>query len=129
MARFRHSAIVCAVLAAVGSAAHAQSLNQPSPVARVMDAVQFGMPRDAKYVLCDGDDCPDRTTKTLTAPKPIAQAPAPLPQPQSIAPPVELVLPKPAPTPPKPAPAKKKHIKRKPSVICDTPAKSAEVKK
>lgn len=127
MARFRHSALACAVLAAAGSSATAQSLNQPSPVARVMDAVQFGMPRDAKYVLCDAEDCPDRTTKTLTAPKPIA--PAPLPQPQSIAPPVELVLPKPAPTPPKPAPVKKKRIKRKPAVICDTPAKSNEVKK
>lgn len=47
------------------STAHAQALSQPSPVARLSDVTQFGVPRDSTYIFCDGADCPDRSTKHL----------------------------------------------------------------
>lgn len=58
-------------LAAVGvTAANAQSLNQPNPVDRLSDVVQFGVPRDSKFVFCDGEDCPERSLKHLSLPPP-----------------------------------------------------------
>jgi len=75
------------------AAAHAQSLGEPAAVSRVMDAAQFGVPRDTKFIFCDGQDCPERTTKTFTVPKPapvVAPPPAVLPMPQSVQPPAEL---------------------------------------
>lgn len=57
----------CAVAFAIvcGSSAYAQALAQPSPIERLSDVAQFGMPRDAAYVFCDGGDCPDRSIKHL----------------------------------------------------------------
>lgn len=102
--------MVVAVVAVAASVAQAQSLGDPQPINKLMESAQFGMPSDAKYIFCDGDDCPDRTRKTLTAPKAeVAQKPVVvMPRPQSMVPPPEL------------SPAKvvvkkpKKKIKRKP---------------
>ncbi|WP_082745286.1 hypothetical protein [Burkholderia savannae] len=52
------------------SAAHAQALSQPSPVVRLSDVTQFGVPRDSTYIFCDGVDCPDRSTKHLYVEQP-----------------------------------------------------------
>lgn len=76
-------------LAAAGAAANAQSLNQPNPLERLSDVVQFGVPRDTKFVFCDSEDCPERSIKHLY----IAPLPPPpavqdvMPAPQSIQPP------------------------------------------
>lgn len=45
--------------------AHAQGLASPNPVERLSDVAQFGMRPDADFVLCDGPECPQRTTKHL----------------------------------------------------------------
>lgn len=63
------TAFLTTVVAAASVSAYAQSLGQPAQVRRFMGATQFGMPADAKYVFCDELDCPDRTTKTLPAPR------------------------------------------------------------
>lgn len=106
------------LMAVAGSVAQAQSLGEPQPINKLMDSAQFGMPSDAKYIFCDGEDCPDRTRKTLTAPKAVvAQAPVVvMPRPQSVAPPAEL---SPAKEPVKKAKKKiKRKPKRKPQVEC-----------
>lgn len=110
--------LIVAALASIGASAQAQTLNQPSPVDRLSDVTQFGVPRDAKYIFCDGADCPERSIKHLHVPPPPPPAPAPvvIPQPQSIQPPAEL---SPAKVEaPKPAPKKKpkKRAKPKPKV-------------
>jgi len=95
---------------------YAQSLGDPSPVNRVMNVNQFGIPSDAKYIFCQGEDCGERTTKTLTNSKPI-YTPTPvaeLPHPQSVQLPTELLpvksqLPKPVTQKPK----HKKHAVKK----------------
>lgn len=110
MAAAKQTLIAAAVLVACNLAA-AQSLANESPVNRVLEVAQFGLPSDAKFIFCEGWDCPDRTVKTLTSPQPIVRPakPAPpvlLPQPQSVQPPAEL------------SPAKppvKKTIKKKPA--------------
>jgi hypothetical protein len=33
--------------------------------ARTMVVVQFGVPQDAKFIFCDGGNCPARSVKTL----------------------------------------------------------------
>lgn len=109
--------LIVAALASIGASAQAQTLNQPSPVDRLSDVTQFGVPRDAKYIFCDGADCPERSIKHLHVPPPApAPAPAPvaIPQPQSIQPPAELSPAKvEAPTP---APKKKPKKRVKPKV-------------
>lgn len=108
--------LIVAALASIGASAQAQTLNQPSPVDRLSDVTQFGVPRDAKYIFCDGADCPERSIKHLHVPPPPAPAPVPvvIPQPQSIQPPAEL---SPAKVEaPKPAPKKKPKKRVKPKV-------------
>ncbi|CBW77291.1 unnamed protein product (plasmid) [Mycetohabitans rhizoxinica HKI 454] len=72
--------LVFALAAAGVTVANAQSVNQLSPIERLPDVVQFGVPRDAKFVFCDGEDCPERSIKHLHIPPP----PLPMPQPQSV---------------------------------------------
>lgn len=102
--------LIVATLASIGASAQAQTLNQPSPVDRLSDVTQFGVPRDAKYIFCDGADCPERSIKHLHVPSPPpAPVPAVTPQPQSIQPPAEL-------SPAKveaPKPAAKKRLKKR----------------
>ena len=109
--------LIVAALASIGASAQAQTLNQPSPVDRLSDVTQFGVPRDAKYIFCNGADCPERSIKHLhVPPPPPPPAPVVIPQPQSIQPPVEL---SPAKVEaPKPATKKKpkKRAKPKPKV-------------
>jgi len=45
--------------------ADAQSLYQPGQLDRLSDVVQFGVPRDAQFVFCDGAACPGRSIKHL----------------------------------------------------------------
>ena len=122
MARYAKQTLIVAAALAACSLAQAQSLGEPAPVRRVMDVAQFGMPRDAKLIFCDGQDCPDRSTKTLTSPKPVAviQPPTPVPvvvpQPQSIQPPAELSPAKV--TPPKKLKKKVAHKPRAPRMDC-----------
>ena len=95
MARNANNTLIAAALLAACNLSQAQSLGDPAPINRVMDVAQFGMPRDAKLIFCDGQDCPDRTVKTLTSPTPVMApppqpAPVVIPQPQSMQPPAEL---------------------------------------
>ncbi len=74
----RHAAChsITAILAlAISTNSYAQSLAEPSPINKVMGANQFGMPQDAKFIFCEGGDCPDRTTKSMPAP---TQPPSPI---------------------------------------------------
>lgn len=107
--------LIVVALASIGASAQAQTLNQPSPVDRLSDVTQFGVPRDAKYIFCDGADCPERSIKHLhVPPPPPAPTPVVIPQPQSIQPPAEL---SPAKVEaPKPAPKKKPKKRVKPKV-------------
>ena len=92
----RITAILTIVAVGACVVAHAQSLDPPVAVRRFMGTTQFGMPADAKYIFCDGQDCPERTTKTLPAlrqPSSPALAPQggsapvpPLPQPMWLSP-------------------------------------------
>jgi hypothetical protein len=83
--------LLLAVILAANAQVQAQSLGEPAPVKRMLDVAQFGVPRDAKYIFCDGQDCPDRTRKTLTSPQPLPTAHAVVvpPQPQSMPLPAE----------------------------------------
>lgn len=103
---FRISIIFALAVAGV-TTANAQSLNQANPLDRLSDVVQFGVPRDTKFVFCDGEDCPERSIKHLnvpTPPPPPVKAPV-MPAPQSIQPPEELSQAK--------VPANKKPLKKK----------------
>lgn len=93
MASSATNRLLAALIVTAGVQANAQSLGNSAAVNRVMDVNQFGVPRDAKYIFCDGQDCQERTTKTLMAPK-LAPATVPVvlaPQPQSVQPPAELL--------------------------------------
>ena len=86
----------------------AQVLGEPNPVGRSLTVRQFGIPRDAKYIFCDGSDCPERTTKTLASPRPAgAQKPVAIdvPSPAKLEPPVTVV---------KESPQHKKVMEKKP---------------
>lgn len=52
----------------------AQSLSQSAAVKQTFDVVQFGVPREARFVFCDGADCQQRSIKHLQLP------PAPTPK-------------------------------------------------
>lgn len=54
--------------------AGAQSLSHSASVGQTFDVVQFGVPREARFVFCDGEDCPQRSIKHLQLP------PAPTPK-------------------------------------------------
>ena len=86
MARQAGNQLLLAVILAANAQVQAQSLGEPAPARRMLDVAQFGVPRDAKYIFYDGQDCPDRTKKTLTSsqPLPTTQAVVALPQPQSM---------------------------------------------
>lgn len=105
--------------------AHDASLATSNPVTQIVEAAQFGVPRDAKFVFCDGEDCPARTLKHLEIPLPSAPlAPAALPAPLSHPAPsfstLQAELPKP-PAPKQKKPKKKRnkhHVARKPKTDC-----------
>ena len=97
MARRGILTFLAALFVAAAFPADAQTLIGPAPALRAMGVSQFGVPRDAKFIFCSGDDCPERTTKTMTVPKPAPDATASqpmtlalIPQLQSNQPPVEL---------------------------------------
>lgn len=65
------------VLAVAGTTAHsAQPLSQATPSGGFSGVVQFGAPRDAKFVFCNEGECPERSIKHLYVPPP---QPRPLP--------------------------------------------------
>ena len=70
------SAIVATMLCA--GYAHAQVLAAQNPATATMEVSQFGMPRDAKFVFCSSDECPERSLKHMATP-PQQKATAPLP--------------------------------------------------
>lgn len=108
--RFRLSvALALAALSAVTEADTFDSTAAP----RSMDVVQFGMPRDAKFVFCSNEDCPERTLKHVDTPPP---QPAAMPIRTSVAP-ARLPVAAPVTLTPvlDPAPvAKKEVVKKKP---------------
>lgn len=68
--------------------ARAQSLGQPGGLDQTFEVVQFGVPREARFVFCYGGDCPQRSIKHLQLPPaapPRLDEPA-LPVPESIQP-------------------------------------------
>lgn len=81
----------------------AQSLGQARELDRLFDVAQFGMPRDARFVFCDGEECPQRSIKHLqVAPNQSPRFERPeRPIPESVLPP-EASSSAPAPTPHKP---------------------------
>jgi len=74
---------IFSLVAAGLTVANAQSLDQPSPLVRLSDVVQFGVPRDTKFVFCEADECPVRSIKHLYVPSPSST-----PQPLIEAPPI-----------------------------------------
>ena len=123
MARHRPLLALAGLILAVGVPATAQTLIEPSQAPKAMDVTQFGVPRDAKYVFCNGEDCPERSTKTVPAPKVVAPAPvitrpvAPFVPLQATQPPPELSRAKVEPPPKaKAAATKKKPVRKKRAV-------------
>jgi hypothetical protein len=53
----------------------AQALVQGGPL-RHLAVVQFGMPADAKFVFCEGQDCPARSLKHFAEATPVVRTPA-----------------------------------------------------
>lgn len=88
--------------------AGAQSLSQSVAVEQTFDVVQFGVPREARFVFCDGADCPQRSIKHLQLP------PAPTPKlDESVQPVPQLIQPAEALSPVNVTP-RHKPLKRKP---------------
>lgn len=88
--------------------AGAQSLSQSASVGQTFDVVQFGVPREARFVFCDGADCPQRSIKHLQPP------PAPTPKlDESVQPVPQLIQPAEALSPVNVTP-RHKPLKRKP---------------
>ena len=88
--------------------AGAQSLSQSASVGQTFDVVQFGVPREARFVFCDGADCPQRSIKHLQLP------PAPTPKlDESVQPVPQLIQPAEALSPVNGTP-RHKPLKRKP---------------
>ena len=71
---FRGGLIAIAVQIGVPLEACAQALAQVGPP-RHLAVVQFGMPADAKFVFCDGEDCPARSLKHFAVATQVARAP------------------------------------------------------
>lgn len=76
MAPHRNLTALAWLILAISVSANAQTLTDHSQAPKAMDVAQFGVPRDAKYVFCNGEDCPDRSTKTVPTPK--ASVPVPI---------------------------------------------------
>jgi hypothetical protein len=55
--------------------ASGQALAQGAPLNRLA-VVQFGMPADAKFVFCEGEDCPARSLKHFAVATPVVRTPA-----------------------------------------------------
>jgi len=87
MAKHGNYSMLAGLILAAHIPAFAQTLIDPTPAPRAMDVSQFGVPRDAKFIFCNGEDCPERTTKTMTTPKPAAPAPV------ALRPPIAAVMP------------------------------------
>jgi hypothetical protein len=96
MHRGRQLIALASLVLAVGEGASAQTLLDPTEAQKAMEVIHFGMPSDAKYVFCSGGDCPERSTKTVPAPRMAAPAPvitralAPVVPPQATLPAPEL---------------------------------------
>jgi hypothetical protein len=58
--------------------ASGQALAQGAPLNRLA-VVQFGMPADAKFVFCEGQDCPTRSLKHFAVATPVARVPMAMP--------------------------------------------------
>lgn len=119
MARHRTLTALAGLILAVSIPASAQTLIDATQAPKAMDVSQFGVPRDAKYVFCNGADCPERSTKTVPAPKVAAPTPvitrpvAPMVPPQATQPPPELSRAKVEPPPKAKAAPKKKPVRKK----------------
>ncbi len=118
---FRAGLIAIVVQIGVPFGAYAQALAQGGPPSR-MAVVQFGMPADAKFVFCDGEDCPSRSLKHFAMASPVARVPLDLPYIPPIA--VKTLEPAELPQtqqeiyiPPKAALAKKPKPKRRPAKV------------
>ncbi|MEN9905441.1 MAG: hypothetical protein RLZZ555_2006 [Pseudomonadota bacterium] len=98
------------LLLQMAGTAGAQSLGQTRELDRLFDVAQFGVPREARFVFCDGEECPQRSIKHLQ----VAPAQSPrfeqpeLPVPESELPEEESPR---VQVPPKPRPLKKKRSK------------------
>jgi hypothetical protein len=55
------------------------SVIESDPIVHTYGIEQFGMPRDARFVFCDGDDCADRTLKHLPDPPVVTPLAMPMP--------------------------------------------------
>ena len=77
--------VALVLVTALVSEVAAQSLAQSKTTDRQFDVVQFGVPRDAKFVFCEGVQCPERSIKHLHVPPlprpiPVAEQIVPVPQ-------------------------------------------------
>lgn len=108
------------LVAFLAGAVQAQTLNELNPVQKMLDVTQFGVPRDAHYIFCNGDDCPDRSIKHLYVPPPPAPPRGVEPAPQTMPIP-NLSRAKDAEPTPAPAPVQKKQKpkRKKPAVKWD----------
>jgi OOP family OmpA-OmpF porin len=61
----RLSFALALALAPISEANVAGALDQPNPIERLVNVVQFGVPSDAKFIVCEGGDCPKRSIKHL----------------------------------------------------------------
>ncbi|WP_155697003.1 hypothetical protein [Burkholderia stagnalis] len=104
------------VLTLFVGAAHAEVVASSNPIDRLSDVAQFGMRPDGDFVLCDGPECPQRTTKHLA----VAAAP------RSVSTPLPAFTESPARARP-PAKRVRRHRQtphRKPVVTCAPAARS-----
>lgn len=69
---FRGGLIALAAQIGVPLQACAQALAQAGPP-RQWAVAQFGLPADAKFVFCDGEDCPSRSLKHFAVAPPVAR--------------------------------------------------------
>lgn len=68
--------IVLAISTATISSAYSQTQSSSDQsTVRFTDVVQFGVPRDNKFVFCDKGECPERTEKHLDVPASIPFVP------------------------------------------------------
>lgn len=63
----KRACVLGSALLVAASGVPAQTLGEENPVSKVVEVVQFGLPDDAKFVFCEGADCPERSAKHLMA--------------------------------------------------------------
>ena len=63
----KRACVLGSTLLVAASGVAAQTLGEENPVSKVVEVVQFGLPDDAKFVFCEGADCPERSAKHLMA--------------------------------------------------------------